>query len=105
MIWTVNLLGRDAQSVIRPILAAADTIDLHDTVLDVKELSKIEVEDAQTLIKAARAEEKRKTRITFVSPCAFKQGGRYAIYPQEALLLQSLLMRWNAVFPDFTLED
>ena len=33
------------------------------------------------------------------------QAGRYAIYPQEFLLLQSLVLHWNTAFPDCQLND
>lgn len=41
----------------------------------------------------------------FQSPCAFKQAGRYAIYPQENLILQSLITHWNTTFPEYALTD
>ncbi len=43
--------------------------------------------------------------IRFLTPTAFKQAGRYAIFPQERLLLQSLLSRWNYLCPDYPLTD
>ena len=43
--------------------------------------------------------------ITFCVPTAFKQNGRYTIFPQERLILQSLVMRWNESFPMCALED
>lgn len=33
------------------------------------------------------------------------QAGRYAIYPQEFLLLQSLVLHWSTAFPDCQLND
>ena len=44
-------------------------------------------------------------KITKLLRCAFKQAGRYAIYPQEFLLLQSLVLHWNTAFPDCQLSD
>ena len=42
---------------------------------------------------------------SFLTAASFKQNGRYVIFPQERLILQSLIMRWNEVFPQYVLED
>ena len=46
-----------------------------------------------------------RTNISFLTPTAFRQSGRYTIFPQERLILQSLVSRWNEVFPECPLED
>lgn len=63
------------------------------------------VENGLQLLLAAREELASRTRLWFRTPCAFKQAGRYAIYPQEFLLLQSLVLHWNTAFPDCQLSD
>ena len=63
------------------------------------------VENGLQLLLAARENPASRTRLWFRTPCAFKQAGRYAIYPQEFLLLQSLVLHWNTAFPDCQLND
>ena len=63
------------------------------------------MENGLQLLLAAREELASRTRLWFRTPCAFKQAGRYAIYPQEFLLLQSLVLHWNTAFPDCQLND
>ena len=46
-----------------------------------------------------------RTSLRFLTPTAFKQSGRYTIFPQEKLILQSLFARWNEVFPEYPLND
>ncbi len=60
---------------------------------------------AEELIRAGRSCSESRAKLIFLSPCAFKQAGRYAIFPQENLLLQSLIAHWNAAFPEYALSD
>ena len=59
----------------------------------------------EELIRAGRSCSESRAKLIFLSPCAFKQAGRYAIFPQENLLLQSLIAHWNAAFPEYALSD
>ncbi len=43
--------------------------------------------------------------LEMLSPASFKQSGRYVIYPQERLILQSLIAKWNLTYPLYPLED
>ena len=61
---------------------------------------------AEKLIENARAiESERFFSLRFLSATAFKQRGRYTVYPDIELILQSLLKKWNAVYPTYPLED
>ncbi len=43
--------------------------------------------------------------IHFLTPTTFKQDKRYVIFPQESLILQSLISRWNVSFPEAPMDD
>ena len=86
-------------------LERCTTLELHGAPLQMEPLGSHSVENGLQLLLAAREELASRTRLWFRTPCAFKQAGRYAIYPQEFLLLQSLVLHWNTAFPDCQLSD
>ena len=103
--WTLNLLDEALAAQVRPLLAGCTTLKLHGAPLQMEPLGSHSVENGLQLLLAAREEPASRTRLWFRTPCAFKQAGRYAIYPQEFLLLQSLVLHWNTAFPDCQLND
>ena len=94
-VWTLNLLDEALAAQVRPLLAGCTTPELHGAPLQMEPLGSHSVENGLQLLLAAREEPASRTRLWFRTPCAFKQAGRYAIYPQEFLLLQSLVLHWN----------
>ena len=104
-VWTLNLLDEALAAQVRPLLAGCTTLELHGAPLQMEPLGSHSVENGLQLLLAAREEPASRTRLWFRTPCAFKQAGRYAIYPQEFLLLQSLVLHWNTAFPDCQLND
>ena len=86
-------------------LLQLDYLGGHGAPLQMEPLGSHSVENGLQLLLAAREEPASRTRLWFRPPCAFKQAGRYAIYPQEFLLLQSLVLHWNTAFPDCQLND
>lgn len=86
-------------------LLQLDYLGGHGAPLQMEPLGSHSVENGLQLLLAAREELASRTRLWFRTPCAFKQAGRYAIYPQEFLLLQSLVLHWNTAFPDCQLND
>ena len=104
-VWTLNLLDEALAAQVRPLLAGCTTPELHGAPLQMEPLGSHSVENGLQLLLAAREEPASRTRLWFRTPCAFKQAGRYAIYPQEFLLLQSLVLHWNTAFPDCQLND
>ena len=105
LIWTVNLLNDAARQVVSPVLESAKEISLHELTLPVSEVRAFPAISAEELIRSGRSRSETRAKIAFLSPCAFKQAGRYAIYPQENLILQSLITHWNTTFPEYTLTD
>ena len=86
-------------------LESAKEIPLHELTLPVSEVRTFPAISAEELIRTGRSRSETRAKIAFLSPCAFKQSGRYAIFPQETLLLQSLIAHWNAAFPEYALID
>ena len=86
-------------------LLQLDYLGGHGAPLQMEPLGSHSVENSLQLLLAAREDPASRTRLWFRTPCAFKQAGRYAIYPQEFLLLQSLVLHWNTAFPDCQLND
>lgn len=103
--WTVNLLGEEAASLFGGILKHTDKILLHTDQLSVSEQQIQTVQKPEEFLRQGQEISHRRVVIQFVSPTAFKQAGRYAIFPYEDLLLQSLIMKWNKIFPSYPLED
>ena len=41
----------------------------------------------------------------FITPTSFKRAGKYVIFPENFLILQNLLQRWNTFSPYMKIED
>lgn len=104
-IWTLNLLDEAAGAQIGALLCNTREISLHNVCLQMEPLMRTPIEDAERLLFAGRQAPVRRAKLWFRTPCAFKQAGRYTVYPQEYLLLQSLVQHWNAAFPEYELSD
>ena len=87
------------------MLEQVQQVRLHELTLQAQLLCRAQPVSAQQLICTARDQGTHRAKLTFCSPCAFKQSGRYAVYPQEMLVLQSLIQHWNSAFPEAALTD
>lgn len=105
LVWTVNLLNDRLRQAAVPVLEQTPQIQLHELSLCTELLYRSQPISAQQMICAGRDREANRAKLIFRSPCAFKQSGCYAIYPQEVLVLQSLLQHWNHAFPEVALTD
>ena len=105
-VWTVSLLGHSAQAQFMPLLDGLKQIDLHTGTYRTDCLERRSIASIQSLIAAVDSlpSEKRIT-LQFCSPTSFKQNGRYMLFPQERLILQSLIAKWDEIFPDCPLRD
>ena len=104
-LWTVNVFDDALSGEIRSVLAGTGSIALNGEENLGLVLAGEKTVEAQELVLRDREEMNRFSEIRFLTPTAFKQGGRYAIYPQEKLVLQSLMQNWNAVFPEIPIQD
>ena len=103
-VWRVNLLTERAASVFSPALEAVHTISLHTDEVSVisKRASEIQFRE---IIEKAQQEPHSQAELQFITASSFKQNGRYTIFPQETLILQSLVNRWNLFCDAYPLED
>ncbi len=104
-VWTVNLLCAELEERLSPPLLETDVIDLHGCPISIEQQTIRKVPGPEALILQGREQCRKRVEIRFLTPTAFKQAGRYAIFPQERLLLQSMLSRWNYLCPDYPLTD
>ena len=105
MVWTVNLLCTELETRLSPPLLETNTIDLHGCPISVERQTIRKVPGPEALIFQGRAQRRIRVEIRCITPTALRQAVRYAIFPQERLLLQSLLGRWNYLCPDYPLTD
>ena len=102
--WTLNLLNDDTAAVLNPVMEKLTSVSIENQEFPILERS-VEVVGLEDLLSRGREMTNRRSVMRFCTPTAFKQNGRYMIFPQERLILQSLIMQWNEVFPMCTLDD
>ena len=102
--WTINLLNDEVATLLCPVLEGLDRvcIEQHNFPVTGKAVRQVSMED---LLLSGRQGVQNKSVLSFVTVTSFKHDGRYVIFPQERLILQSLIHRWNEVFPQCSLED
>ncbi len=105
-VWTVNLLNDEAAEMFVPILEREREAELHCGALCFQSCELERIDSAQVFIqRAGELTLDRRFIIEFVTPASFKQNERYVIFPQESLIMQSLITRWGICFPDMPLDD
>lgn len=102
--WTVNLLSDETGSLLSPILEKLPEVQIENQHFPITERTSFAITSEEIITKGRRLTQSR-TSLRFLTPTAFKQSGRYTIFPQEKLILQSLFARWNEVFPEYPLND
>ena len=109
VIWRVGILDRAAAEIIGAVLQSLEHIHLRQKgyTVDVQNIQCVEERSYQDIAdEYFRAETApRGAEIHFLTPTSFKQGGAYIILPESALILQSLLARWNRFCPDIRIEE
>ena len=105
-VWVINLLCEPLIQVLGSVLENAKELTLHTGLLRVCRCEKDEILTAETFIAGAKTDMGQgRILFEFSTPTAFKQAGRYTIFPSEALLLQSLISKWDVAFPEYPLQD
>lgn len=105
-VWNITLLGEEAESYAVPLLDKLPEIQLHAMTYTPKLLDKKAIPTPEKFIREARAlPVSSRWNMRFRSPTSFKQNNRYVIFPEEHLILQSLTGKWNAVFPEYPMDD
>lgn len=105
-VWTVSLLGSEAESLLQNALETIRTFTLRTGNLNclVKERVCFRIESYEALFSAGAAN-KGDWTLRFETPAVFKSRGAYVLLPSTHLILQSLLNKWNAAFPECPIED
>ena len=104
--WVVNLMTDEMVEIFSPILNALSVIALRSGTLLATAGSTVEIPNFQHLLKCGESlSNVQLFPIHFLTPTTFKQDKRYVIFPQESLILQSLISRWNVSFPEAPMDD
>lgn len=104
--WTLNLLNECAAEQFLPVMEHSEEAMLHRGAVTFVNKQVEIIDSADAFFARAKAQESpNRYAMEFVAPTAFKQNGRYVIFPQEGLILRSLIMRWNECFPETPLDD
>ena len=103
-LWTLNLLNDAVAELLEPVLNGAEEVFIENQSFPVLRVSK-EIVTLEDLLARGRERTDRRSTMQFRTQTSFKQNGRYVLFPQERLILQSLILRWNEVFPQCSLED
>ena len=103
-IWSVSLLSDAVHSVLSPVLEQLQEIQIENQRFPIRQrvCERVGLEE---LLSNGRNNCGRRAQLLFQTVTSFKQNGRYVLFPQERLILQSLMMRWNEAFPMCPLDD
>ena len=109
VLWRIGTLDRTAGEIIGGVLHGIGSIHLRQKgySIDVQNIQCIAQRSYQDIAdEYFRAETApRGAELHFLTPTSFKQGGAYIILPESALILQSILTRWNRFCPDIRIEE
>ena len=103
IIWTVNLLGEEAEREISSVLMTKDVYHIKHEVRVIKREHEV-IEDTDMLFALASASEKAHC-LNFETATAFKSQGHYINLPTLHLIIQNLVRKWNECFPEMQIED
>lgn len=103
--WIISILSDDANQLLQPVLCSAREIALNNITLLVEQLIVEPPVSPKDLVLAARSKDSSRAALVLHAPTTFKQNGSYVMFPQELLVVRSLINRWNCFCPDFPLND
>ena len=106
-IWKINLMNEDAARLFDEVLTEKISVTLGSSEVSAERIAVKEILSAEDIIldSVKSNAERTRTVLHFLTPTAFKQRGKYRILPDERLILQSLISRWNLCCPDYPLMD
>ena len=109
VLWRIGTLDRTAGEIIGGALDGIGSIHLRQkgyTVGVQKNQCAAQCSYQDIANEYFRAESApRGAEIHFLTPTSFKRDGDYILLPESALILQSLLLRWNRFCPDIRIEE
>ena len=106
VLWQINLFGENSITEISALMETWEAVTLErlqEPVVIVRKESTIypSVED----IVPTREARRNFYTLHFVTPTTFKSDGEYALFPSSRLIIQSLVNKWNAIYPHLTMKD
>ena len=106
-IWKISLLSKETAELFAPILERLNHITLRVISLDLELCEKRQITSFAQFLRTVRMEQTEESRVElcFLTPTAFKQRGKYTVLPSVALLLNSLVHKWNDCFPEAQIDD
>lgn len=105
-LWTVTLLGEEAEALAGPLLEALPPLTLRRqgiTFTASAAEKQVIAQPEELFLRGAAG--RGQWQLELLTPTAFKSRGQYRTLPTPRLLLQSLLKKWNGCFPDCPIED
>ena len=110
IIWRINTLDKEASEKITEILAGDDFTEAYikyrDLSLKVSSKEISETSSGELLNKYYLGEKSsRYITIKFLTPTAFKSGGKYMIFPTSKHILNNLAARYDSFAEETTISD
>ena len=106
--WRVSLLGDEAESLLLAPLEALSRLNLRECAQPLA----VSLEGRERYAslsefwnRAAAMPDVPSHQLRIWTPASFKSGGRYVIFPEARLILQNLVLRWNAIAPQCAISD
>lgn len=104
-LWQFTLLNGEAMEVFCPLLDGLTSLELNTGRVELCLREKVVLTAEEFIAYARENPPRRWETLRFLTPTGFKQNGRYVLVPQERLIIQSLMNKWNTVFPEYPLDD
>ena len=104
--WTVDLFDPRLEPILTA-LAAEPSLTVQKLTFQVQATTYAPLPQPAELfsLAAERFGEADRCRIELLTPCTFRQQGRYVIFPTVELMVQSLAARWDLLHPDTPIRD
>lgn len=106
VIWRINLFGENTIKEISSLIDAWDQLQIERLQSPVTIIKKdaILFNNVDEML-LPRQEQKTFYTMHFGTPTTFKSEGEYMLFPSSRLILQSLLNKWNALYPELSMRD
>ena len=104
-IWQISILDAETADAVCPILDELSCLELNRGKVELSLQEKLQFTAEDFVVRSREKSARHWETLFLLSPMAFKQNGRYVIVPQEHLIIQSLLNKWNTAFPQYPLDD
>lgn len=107
IIWTISTTNDEAKRNIIDVIRSREFVYLRhrDEKLAIGEYTQEELEYSELINKYYMGNNSRYLTINFISPCSFKIGGIYRIYPEIRYVFQSLMNRFDAADLDMEVSS